>query len=202
MRHFLPKNEGEYRSKYLSVLNRKFMNTEQDFIPQECKRIRAIQEGEHLTMSEFAKEIGKSAATVTNIFKGRNKPTIDLLQSILDRFRVINPEWLLMGVGPMYRQKGSPTEQLLLDIRPEEPENAQKPNRLRKWSNGLSRRKSKRLWCSMRMVPLKNSQKANLKINNFSSLLRLPSCSLFCIIYFVLYVSFSLPLLCVSYYYF
>ena len=30
-----------------------------------------------------------------------------------------------MGVGPMYRQKGSPTEQLLLDIRPEEPENAQ-----------------------------------------------------------------------------
>ena len=125
MRHFLPKNEGEYRSKYLSVLNRKFMNTEQDFIPQECKRIRAIQEGEHLTMSEFAKEIGKSAATVTNIFKGRNKPSIDLLQSILDRFRVINPEWLLMGVGPMYRQKGSPTEQLLLDIRPEEPENAQ-----------------------------------------------------------------------------
>ena len=76
-------------------------------------------------MSEFAKEIGKSAATVTNIFKGRNKPSIDLLQSILDRFRVINPEWLLMGVGPMYRQKGSPTEQLLLDIRPEEPENAQ-----------------------------------------------------------------------------
>ena len=99
------------------------MNTEQDFIPQECKRIRAIQEGEHLTMSEFAKEIGKSAATVTNIFKGRNKPSIDLLQSILDRFRVINPEWLLMGVGPMYRQKSGSTEQLLLDIRPEEPEN-------------------------------------------------------------------------------
>ena len=99
------------------------MNTEQDFIPQECKRIRAIQEGEHLTMSEFAKEIGKSAATVTNIFKGRNKPSIDLLQSILDRFRVINPEWLLMGVGPMYRQKNNSTEQLLLDIRPEEPEN-------------------------------------------------------------------------------
>ena len=101
------------------------MNTEQDFIPQECKRIRAIQEGEHLTMSEFAKEIGKSAATITNIFKGRNKPSIDLLQSILDRFRVINPEWLLMGVGPMYRQKSGSTEQLLLDIRPEEPENGQ-----------------------------------------------------------------------------
>ena len=99
------------------------MNTEQDFIPQECKRIRAIQEGEKLTMSEFAKEIGKSAATITNIFKGRNKPSIDLLQSILDRFRVINPEWLLMGVGPMYRQKSNSTEQLLLDIRPEEPEN-------------------------------------------------------------------------------
>ena len=99
------------------------MNTELDFIPQECKRIRAIQEGEHLTMSEFAKEIGKSAATITNIFKGRNKPSIDLLQSILDRFRVINPEWLLMGVGPMYRQKSNSTEQLRLDIRPEEPEN-------------------------------------------------------------------------------
>ena len=99
------------------------MNTEQDFIPQECKRIRAIQEGEKLTMSEFAKEIGKSAATITNIFKGRNKPSIDLLQSILDRFRVINPEWLLMGVGPMYRQKSGSTEQLLLDIRPEEPDN-------------------------------------------------------------------------------
>ncbi|MCI7556586.1 MAG: helix-turn-helix domain-containing protein [Bacteroidales bacterium] len=101
------------------------MNTELDFIPQECKRIRAIQEGEHLTMSEFAKEIGKSAATVTNIFKGRNKPSIDLLQSVLDRFRVINPEWLLMGVGPMYRQKSGSTEQLLLDIRPEEPETGQ-----------------------------------------------------------------------------
>ena len=30
-----------------------------------------------------------------------------------------------MGVGPMYRQKSGSTEQLLLDIRPEEPENGQ-----------------------------------------------------------------------------
>lgn len=100
------------------------MDKDLDIIPQECNRVRAIQESEGLSMSDFAKEIGKSPATVTNIFKGRNKPSIDLLQSILDRFRVISPEWLLMGVGPMYRQKSGSTEQLLLDIRPEEPDNS------------------------------------------------------------------------------
>ena len=93
-----------------------------DYIPEECMRVKTILENENMTFSTFAKEIGKSPATITNILKGRNKPSIDVLQSICDRFRVINPEWLLTGVGSMYRQKASGAEQLLLDIRPELPE--------------------------------------------------------------------------------
>ena len=33
---------------------------------------------------------------------GRNKPSLDVMQAILRRFRAVSCDWLIMGVGSMY----------------------------------------------------------------------------------------------------
>ena len=40
---------------------------------------------------------------ISHILSGRNKPGFDLLQKILRRFPRVNPDWLLLDSGQMYR---------------------------------------------------------------------------------------------------
>jgi len=66
-------------------------------------RIAKIIKEEDLTAAKFADEIGVQASSVSHILSGRNNPSLDFLIKIVDRFRGINPEWLLTGKGNMYK---------------------------------------------------------------------------------------------------
>ncbi|HQL70889.1 MAG TPA: helix-turn-helix transcriptional regulator, partial [Bacteroidales bacterium] len=66
-------------------------------------RIAKILQEEGLTGARFADEIGVQASSVSHILSGRNNPGTDFLIKILERYRGINPEWLLMGKGEMYK---------------------------------------------------------------------------------------------------
>lgn len=88
----------------------------------ERDRFLAIMEGENMSASEFAKELGINAATVSNIVNGRNNPSLDVMKRACNRFRMISTDWLFLGIGSMYRQKVDAQEQVLLDVRPELPE--------------------------------------------------------------------------------
>ena len=69
------------------------------------KRIIELMVRLGLHKASFARELDVSLPLITHITTGRNKPGLELLQRIMTRFEDINPDWLLLGKGEMYRQK-------------------------------------------------------------------------------------------------
>lgn len=67
-------------------------------------RIRMIMEKENLTPARFADMLQINRAIISHILNGRNNPSLDVVTKILDEMHYINPEWLLKGTGPMYKE--------------------------------------------------------------------------------------------------
>ncbi|MBR1922243.1 MAG: helix-turn-helix transcriptional regulator [Paludibacteraceae bacterium] len=92
------------------------------------QKIQKIMESENLNARQFAERVGISAGTLSNILNGRNNPSLDVMQNILNSFRTISSDWLILDSGPMYRTKGSELPQeVLFDIRPTESQLMTKP---------------------------------------------------------------------------
>lgn len=86
---------------------------------EERERLAKIIESENLTAKQFAEEISVSAGTISNILGGRNKPSVEIYVRILNRFRTISSDWLMLGTGSMYRPNGGITQATLFgDMRP------------------------------------------------------------------------------------
>ena len=77
----------------------------------ERDRVLQVMQSEGMNAKQFCQEVGISQGTLSNIMGGRNKPSLDVMQAILRRFRAVNCDWLIMGVGTMYvadaREKGT-----------------------------------------------------------------------------------------------
>lgn len=69
----------------------------------EKERIEKIMLKEGLNSAQFAIEIGIQGSTLSHILNGRNKPSLDVLKKILNRFRTLSSDWLILGISPMYR---------------------------------------------------------------------------------------------------
>jgi len=67
------------------------------------KRIVEIMVRFNHSKSSLATELGVSLPLITHITTGRNKPGIELLQRVLQRFPDINPNWLFLGDGDMMK---------------------------------------------------------------------------------------------------
>ena len=67
-------------------------------------RFKLIMEREKLTAGAFAESVGASQAAISHILSGRNKPGVDLVLRIHQRYADINLEWLLTGKGNMKRE--------------------------------------------------------------------------------------------------
>jgi len=67
------------------------------------KRLRLLLENEGLTSSKFANIVGYRPSSISHILSGRNKPGFDFIREILKKFDTINPEWLILGSGEMYK---------------------------------------------------------------------------------------------------
>lgn len=65
-------------------------------------RIRLIMEDQHMTQQVFADFLQQSPATLSSIFNGRTRPTLNIIDSIKTKIPDISIEWLLYGVGEMY----------------------------------------------------------------------------------------------------
>lgn len=66
-------------------------------------RIQKLMESEQLTPASFAKVIEVNPSAISHILNDRNKPSLDILTKILNNFRLLNSEWLIMGSGEMYK---------------------------------------------------------------------------------------------------
>lgn len=64
-------------------------------------RVQKIINYSELSSSEFADEIGVQRSNISHVLSGRNKPSLDFLMKIKDRFPEIRWEWLIEGKGAM-----------------------------------------------------------------------------------------------------
>lgn len=58
-------------------------------------------ESQHLSQKAFAQSTGISEGTLSGMLNDRTRPTLQIVESIHNRFPNISLEWLLYGNGPM-----------------------------------------------------------------------------------------------------
>ena len=61
------------------------------------ERIKEIMNTKGMTPSQFADAIGIQRSGMSHILSGRNKPSLDFVLKVLERFPDIDPNWLLKG---------------------------------------------------------------------------------------------------------
>jgi len=64
------------------------------------ERIQTIIKVNNLSTSSFAEKIGVQRSGVSHILNGRNKPSMDFLEKVLEQFPRVDPGWLLTGKSP------------------------------------------------------------------------------------------------------
>lgn len=69
------------------------------------KRIELLMQKEILSASQFADKIGVQRSSISHILSGRNKPSLDFIQKVLNNFPRLESQWLIMGDGVMYKDK-------------------------------------------------------------------------------------------------
>ena len=65
-------------------------------------------ESQHMTQQVFADYIQQSPATLSSIFNGRTRPTLNIVESIKKKIPNISTDWLMFGVGDMYLPLNEP----------------------------------------------------------------------------------------------
>jgi transcriptional regulator with XRE-family HTH domain len=83
-------------------------------------RILYFLKAENKSSSQFAEEIGVQASGISHIISGRNKPSLDFIIKMLEKYPFLSTEWLLFGKGDMYR------DQSMQELFTEAKENNQK----------------------------------------------------------------------------
>ena len=70
-------------------------------------RIRSIMERENMTAGIFADSIGIQQSTLSHVINGRNRPSLDVIMKVHQKYNYVNLEWLLYGTGEMMDEKAS-----------------------------------------------------------------------------------------------
>ncbi len=66
-------------------------------------RINQIMADKGLNSQQFALKIDVQTSTISHILSGRNNPSLNIVSNILENMPEINPDWLLFGIGNIYR---------------------------------------------------------------------------------------------------
>ena len=64
----------------------------------ERERLLKLIADNNMSAKQFAAEVGIQAGTISNIVNGRNNPSLDVMQRVLNRFRTLSSDWLILGV--------------------------------------------------------------------------------------------------------
>lgn len=65
-------------------------------------RIQLFMRARNLNAAQLAEEINVQKSGISHILTGRNNPSLDFIQKILNRYPEINAQWLVMGKGAMF----------------------------------------------------------------------------------------------------
>ena len=64
-------------------------------------RIKELMEAQHMNQQTFSHYTGINTATLSSIFTGRTRPTLNIIESIMRKFPEVNINWLMFGQGAM-----------------------------------------------------------------------------------------------------
>lgn len=70
-------------------------------------RFTKILEYSGFTASEFADEIDVQRSSISHIISGRNKPSLEFIVKIKNRFPEINWNWIILGQGEMLQNNSA-----------------------------------------------------------------------------------------------
>ena len=82
------------------------------------ERISKVITYSELSLSEFADEIEVQRSSISHITSGRNKPSLDFLMKIKNRFPELEWEWLIEGEGEMLKKPDNPVENKIIIEKP------------------------------------------------------------------------------------
>ena len=72
-----------------------------------AQRIKSVLESKQISIAAFAKMIGMQQVTCNRQIRGDQAVSLGLIEGFLEKFDDISAEWLLRGVGSMYRKEES-----------------------------------------------------------------------------------------------
>ena len=78
-------------------------------------RIGRILKTKKMSASQFADEIGVQRSSVSHVMSGRNKPSLDFITKIVNKYPEIDSVWLLTGNGEMLRETDNGDKQERID---------------------------------------------------------------------------------------
>jgi len=65
-------------------------------------RVKKLLEIEQLSPSQFADEINLQRSSLSHVLSGRNKPSLDFVMKIKERFSEVSLDWLIFGEGNIF----------------------------------------------------------------------------------------------------
>lgn len=66
-------------------------------------RLEQFLQDQGLKSGQFAQIMEVQPSNISHILSGRNKPGFDFIATMLQRFPTLSPDWLISGLGEMYR---------------------------------------------------------------------------------------------------
>jgi transcriptional regulator with XRE-family HTH domain len=99
-----------------------------------ASRLEKIMEFYGLTASALAEEIDFNRSTISHLVSGRNKPSLEFVMKILQRFEEVDLDWLVLGKGifPSTASKSS-----YADNNSDGPRQTLKPNNFESPASGM-----------------------------------------------------------------
>lgn len=90
------------------------------------ERLEKFLAAENLSQTQFAESIGVARAGVSHLLSGRNKPSYDFIEAVMQKYPGLNMEWLILGKGKMYKDmQAAPVIDEASSLFPAEPEQEQ-----------------------------------------------------------------------------
>lgn len=73
------------------------------------ERLETILKYYELSATAFAEEIGVQRSSISHLLSGRNKPSLDFVLKVIQRFPEVNLYWLLNGKGDFPKKESGKT---------------------------------------------------------------------------------------------
>lgn len=80
-------------------------------------------ESQHMTQKVFASFIGLSEGSLSGIYSGRTRPTLNVVELIKEKIPAISTDWLMFGKGKMYTSENDSSDGAYQDVHQPLPAN-------------------------------------------------------------------------------